>query len=98
IVGSSTVLIGQKQIILSAPLWRENSTIYVPQDFESKVLAPFDVPILGISSIESSSRVHTVVIDAGHGGKDLGTMAPYGMNENDIVLDVAKRLRMVLEG
>jgi N-acetylmuramoyl-L-alanine amidase len=98
LVGSSTVLIGKQQIILSAPLRRENSTIYVPEDFEAKILAPFGVPVAGLSPVESSSRVHVIVIDAGHGGKDLGTMAPSGMNEKDIVLDVAKRLRVLLEG
>jgi len=97
LVGSSTVLVGQRQIVLSAPLRRENSTIYVPEDFESKVLAPFGVPISGLSVIESTSRVHVIVIDAGHGGKDRGTMAPNGMDEKEIVLDVAKRLRMLLE-
>jgi len=97
LVGSATVLIGQQQIVLSAPLRRENSTIYVPEDFEAKVLAPFGVPVAGLSPVESSSRVHVIVIDAGHGGKDLGTMASSGMNEKDIVLDVAKRLRGLLE-
>jgi N-acetylmuramoyl-L-alanine amidase len=92
------VLIGKQQIILSAPLRRENSTIYVPEDFEAKILAPFGVPVAGLSPVESSSRVHVIVIDAGHGGKDLGTMASSGMNEKDIVLDVAKRLRGLLEG
>ena len=98
IVGSSTVLIGQHQIILNAPLRRENSTIYVPEDFEVKVLAPFGIPVAGLSPVESSSRVHSIVIDAGHGGKDRGTMASSGMDEKDIVLDVAKRLRTLLEG
>jgi N-acetylmuramoyl-L-alanine amidase len=99
LVGSSTVLIGQQQIILSAPLRRENSTIYVPEDFETKVLAPFGVPIIGLSSVGSSSRVHVIVIDAGHGGKDRGTMSPSGgMDEKEIVLDVAKRLRSLLDG
>ena len=98
LVGSSTVLLGQKQIILSSPLRRENSTIYVPEDFEAKVLAPFGVPMAGLSSVESTSRVHVIVIDAGHGGKDLGTMASSGMNEKDIVLDVALRLRDLLQG
>ena len=98
LVGSKTVLIGQQQITLSAPLRREKSTIYVPEDFEAKVLAPFGVPVAGLSPVESSSRVHVIVIDAGHGGKDRGTMAPHGMDEKDIVLDVAKRLRMLLEG
>jgi len=99
LVGSSTVLIGQQQIILSAPLRREHSTIYVPEDFEAKVLAPFGVPIAGLSSVESTSRAHVIVIDAGHGGKDRGTMSSNGgMDEKEIVLDVAKRLRMLLEG
>ena len=98
LVGSSTVLIGKHPIILSAPLRRERSTIYVPEDFEAKVLAPFGVPIKGLSSVGISSRVHVIVIDAGHGGKDRGTMALSGMDEKDIVLDVAKHLRMLLEG
>jgi N-acetylmuramoyl-L-alanine amidase len=99
LVGSSTVLIGQKQIILSAPLRRDHSTIYVPEDFEVKVLAPFGVPMVGLSPVESSSRVHVIVVDAGHGGKDLGTMDPTRqMHEKAIVLDVAKRLRALLEG
>jgi N-acetylmuramoyl-L-alanine amidase len=102
LVGSSIVLIGQKQINLSAPLRREHSTIYVPEDFEAKVLAPFGVPIAGLSPVESSSRVHVIVIDAGHGGKDRGTMdhsrdSYARMDEKDIVLDVTKRLRMLLE-
>jgi len=98
LVGSSTVLIGQQQIILSSPLRREHSTIYVPEDFEAKVLAPFGVPVTGLPFIAGSSRVHVVVIDAGHGGKDLGTMSSSGgMNEKEIVLDVAKRLRELLE-
>ena len=98
LVGSSTVLIGRQQIILSAPLRREHSTIYVPEDFEVKVLAPFGVPIKGLGQVESSSRVHVIVIDAGHGGKDRGTMALSGMDEKIIVLDVARRLRALLEG
>jgi len=97
LVGSSIVLIGQQQIVLSAPLRRENSTIYVPEDFEAKVLAPFGVPVAGLSPVESSSRVHVIGIDAGHGGKDRGTIASSGMDEKEIVLDVALRLRMLLE-
>lgn len=98
LVGSSMVLIGKQKIILSAPLRREHSTIYVPEDFEAKVLAPFGMPIKGLRTVETSSRVHVIVIDAGHGGKDRGTMASRGMDEKKIVLDVAKRLRTLLEG
>ena len=37
------------------------------------------------------SRLDTVVIDPGHGGKDPGAMA-HGLQEKDIVLDVARKL------
>ncbi len=97
LVGSSTVLIGQKQIVLSAPLRREKSIIYVPEDFEAKVLAPFGVPIAGLPGVVSSSKIRTVIIDAGHGGKDRGTSASFGMTEKEIVLDIVKRLKMLLD-
>ena len=41
----------------------------------------------------------TVVIDAGHGGKDSGATSPYtGQKEKDLTLDMAKRLRSELSG
>jgi N-acetylmuramoyl-L-alanine amidase len=41
--------------------------------------------------------VGTIVIDAGHGGQDPGTMDKNGLREKDIVLDVARRVRKLLE-
>ncbi|MFZ5863079.1 MAG: N-acetylmuramoyl-L-alanine amidase family protein [Nitrospirota bacterium] len=38
-----------------------------------------------------------VVIDPGHGGKDPGTISARGVQEKDVVLDVAIRLRKLLE-
>jgi N-acetylmuramoyl-L-alanine amidase len=37
-------------------------------------------------------KLGRVVIDAGHGGKDTGTIGPHGLLEKDLVLDVALRL------
>ncbi len=37
-------------------------------------------------------KLGRVVIDAGHGGKDTGTVGPHGLMEKDLVLDVALRL------
>src|SRR5690348_9089583 len=37
-------------------------------------------------------KLGRVVIDAGHGGKDTGTIGPHGLMEKDLVLDVALRL------
>jgi N-acetylmuramoyl-L-alanine amidase len=41
--------------------------------------------------------VRTVVIDPGHGGDELGTQSAGGVLEKDLVLDVARRLRTVLD-
>src|SRR6185312_3281757 len=37
-------------------------------------------------------KLGRVVIDAGHGGHDTGTIGPHGLMEKDLVLDVALRL------
>ena len=42
-------------------------------------------------------KIGKIVIDAGHGGHDTGTIGPNGLLEKDLVLDVAKRLGKQLE-
>jgi N-acetylmuramoyl-L-alanine amidase len=42
-------------------------------------------------------KIGTIVIDAGHGGHDTGTIGPNGLLEKDLVLDVALRLGKLLE-
>src|SRR5208337_1943776 len=42
-------------------------------------------------------KIGKIVIDAGHGGHDTGTIGPDGLLEKDVVLDVARRLGHLLE-
>ncbi|MGI8989723.1 MAG: N-acetylmuramoyl-L-alanine amidase [Bryobacteraceae bacterium] len=42
-------------------------------------------------------KINRVVIDAGHGGHDQGTVGPNGLMEKDLVLDVALRLGKLIE-
>lgn len=42
-------------------------------------------------------KVGRVVIDAGHGGHDTGSIGPTGLVEKDLVLDVSKRLGALVE-
>ncbi len=42
-------------------------------------------------------KIGKIVIDAGHGGHDTGTIGPNGLEEKDLVLDVSKRLGRLLE-
>jgi N-acetylmuramoyl-L-alanine amidase len=43
-------------------------------------------------------KVGRIVIDAGHGGHDTGTIGPKGLLEKDLVLDVSLRLGRLLKG
>jgi N-acetylmuramoyl-L-alanine amidase len=45
----------------------------------------------------SLSNFRTVVVDAGHGGYDRGAKAARGMDEKMLTLDVARRLKPLLE-
>lgn len=40
--------------------------------------------------------VHRVVVDAGHGGENRGTVSPRGLVEKDLTLDIALRLALLL--
>jgi N-acetylmuramoyl-L-alanine amidase len=42
-------------------------------------------------------KIGRIVIDAGHGGHDTGTIGPNGLMEKEVVLDVALRLGRLLE-
>jgi N-acetylmuramoyl-L-alanine amidase len=42
-------------------------------------------------------KICRIVVDPGHGGHDTGTIGPTGLKEKDVVLDVALRLRKLLE-
>jgi N-acetylmuramoyl-L-alanine amidase len=42
-------------------------------------------------------KIGRIVVDAGHGGHDSGTLGPGGIEEKDIVLDVALRLGKLLK-
>jgi N-acetylmuramoyl-L-alanine amidase len=43
-------------------------------------------------------KIGRIVVDAGHGGHDTGTIGPNGLLEKDLVLDVALRLGRLLQG
>ena len=67
-------------------------------------LALFVILIIGkfssIHTASSSAKItskRTVVIDAGHGGRDAGTIGIDGTNEKDINLEIALKLRDYLE-
>jgi N-acetylmuramoyl-L-alanine amidase len=42
-------------------------------------------------------KISRIVIDAGHGGHDTGTIGPHGLMEKDLCLDVALRLGVLIQ-
>jgi N-acetylmuramoyl-L-alanine amidase len=65
--------------------------------------APVKTPPLAASATASSQPVPAktgkfrIVLDAGHGGWDLGTVGRQGLLEKDLVLDVTQRLGKLLQ-
>jgi N-acetylmuramoyl-L-alanine amidase len=99
LVGSSLVLAGTKEIILSGPVQRKENTLIVPPDFIVKV---FGQPAEGTQTVvflppSVTGKYREIMIDAGHGGKDPGAAGLSGTVEKDIVFDIAKRLKVHLE-
>jgi N-acetylmuramoyl-L-alanine amidase len=64
-----------------------------------KVITPAKATNAGTRSLVRSLglKLSRVVIDAGHGGHDTGSIGPGGFTEKDLVLDVAQRLRDLIE-
>ena len=56
-------------------------------------------PLLPIvtPALPSLVRVHEIILDAGHGGKDPGAIGPMGLLEKDVVLDIAQRLAEIFK-
>lgn len=60
----------------------------------SGVLAPTRPSLGGVPALPGAMR--TIVVDAGHGGKDPGT-SHFGLQEKHLNLDIARRLRAELQ-
>jgi len=84
----------------TAPATRAAGTAPAPSPrAEAKVIVPAKATNEGTRSLVRSLglKVQRVVIDAGHGGHDTGTIGPGGYTEKELVLDVARRLKTLIE-
>jgi N-acetylmuramoyl-L-alanine amidase len=59
--------------------------------------AALSVPPKPVAAAVFPLAVRKVVVDAGHGGASLGTRTPQGLVEKELTLDIAQRLRKLLE-
>src|SRR6266568_2788968 len=75
---------------------------YVPKRIGAAVVQPkITLPPVSrqITELQRQARldIDTIVVDAGHGGKDPGAIGRSGLTEKEVVLDVALRLRALLQ-
>ena len=71
-----------------------------PREKESKNIARSSIPKSdGTRSLIRTLglKVGRIVIDPGHGGHDTGTTGPSGLREKDLVLDIALKLKTLVE-
>ncbi len=98
LVGSDTALVDNAIRHLAGPVEMRESVVYAP----TEVRGYFFPPACKFPPKPSGAGVYlrsieTVVIDAGHGGKDPGATGRYGLKEKIVVLDVAEKVKQELE-
>lgn len=91
IVGSNIAIVDNKKINLSRSVWIARGVVFVPWDFKEKVMQ-----LMLVKTSPFAQRFRKIMIDAGHGGKDPGGIGVTGIQEKDVVLDIALRLEKAL--
>ena len=56
-----------------------------------------DEVLVDLQNEKKKWLIDTIILDPGHGGKDPGTIGYGGLKEKDVVLDIAKRLKKLLQ-
>ena len=79
---------------MSGPATAEATTPPEPAPPTVATLPPSADPL---PDFATTSTVRVVVLDAGHGGDDIGSQGSNGALEKDVTLSVARRLRGVIE-
>jgi N-acetylmuramoyl-L-alanine amidase len=73
----------------------------IPTNLSSEPVSNEDIELDGLTQAlkreQEKWRVDCVVIDPGHGGKDPGAVGPTGLQEKEVTLDIALRLKQLIE-
>jgi N-acetylmuramoyl-L-alanine amidase len=90
--GSREAMINGARSWLCFPLMEQGGKYLVSRTDVAKTIEP----LLRPHRVSNVGNVQTVVLDPGHGGYDKGQVSRYGY-EKDFVLDVARKLRPLLQ-
>jgi N-acetylmuramoyl-L-alanine amidase len=82
---------------VAADAYKLENPIRIVLDFRKVAAGATPLPaITGPRSLEAPG-IHTIVIDPGHGGKEVGAIGPGGLMEKDANLTLCRRLAETLE-
>lgn len=97
-IGEKSVLVNGQLRSLKHPVEMHENSFLVPEQFARDLEGLFGEKVCSLARTANAfSKIHTIVIDAGHGGKDPGAISRSGLREKEVTLDIAKRLKSVLE-
>lgn len=91
-VGGHECLMNNVKFVFSDPVVASGNGVYVSRIDLAKLIDP----VLRPSYIKNAGNFRTVILDAGHGGKDSGAANPIG-TESKYNLIVANKLKILLE-
>ncbi len=94
-LGSPYALINSRAYNLLSAVTYDKGEVYVSsrlKNYWTEEDRSFSFP--GFSGIVP---IRTIVIDPGHGGKDPGALSRWGLKEKDVNLDIAKRVKRILQ-
>jgi N-acetylmuramoyl-L-alanine amidase len=92
--GSRVLYLNRMPVYLGFPTHEAGGRLYLAKADYQHVLQSILTP----QAFGGKPQLRRIVLDPGHGGKDPGAQnAAYRLNEKDLALDVALRLRVLLE-
>lgn len=99
LIGSRKIMVGEAAEELNRPVEIKNSVIYVPVSLRNYIQPPLCKPSKKEIPLAPAylRPIATIVLDAGHGGKDPGAIGRHGLKEKSIVLDVAEGIKNELD-
>lgn len=89
------VVLDERAINLPLDVRQRGAELYIPAYFVEEYL-----PRPSSRAVKRplpERRVRLVVLDPGHGGIDPGAVGRHGLKEKDVTLDIARRLKLLLE-
>ena len=100
LVDSRIGRVNEERVELKEPIRAYQGSVFFPVSSLSilrSLKIPTMEPATTMGAPSSRFQIKKIVLDPGHGGKDSGARGKLGTREKDVVLDLARRIRQILE-